>query len=91
MGVVNQSIYLVKTEQLNTPVINKSIYLVKQHKGINKISVISQREFWEKKVEYFIQMFFYGRDNHEVFINNMLYMGFNENDVCDFLEECDDE
>ena len=52
------------------------------------MSVIPQRKFWEKKVEYFIQMFLYGKDTPEVFINNMLHMGFNKDDVCDFLEEC---
>ena len=55
------------------------------------MNIVSQRDFWEKKVEYFIQMFFYGKDTPEVFMNNMLHMGFNKNDVCDFLEECEDE
>ena len=55
------------------------------------MSIVSQRDFWERKVEYFIQMFFYGKDTPEVFMNNMLHMGFNKNDVCDFLEECANE
>ncbi len=66
----------------------QSIYLVKQQKRSNKINIISQREFWEKKVETFIQMFLYGRDTPQQFIKNMLLMGFQEEEVSDFLEEC---
>jgi hypothetical protein len=58
---------------------------------VKNLGIISQRYFWEKKVEHFIQMFLYGKDTPERFIRNMLHMGFNENDVCDFLEECADE
>lgn len=66
----------------------QSIYLVKQQKRSNKINIVSQREFWEKKVETFIQMFLYGRDTPQQFIKNMLLMGFQEEEVSKFLEEC---
>ncbi len=70
---------------------HQGIYLVKQQKRSNKINIISQREFWEKKVETFIQMFLYGRDTPQQFIKNMLLMGFQEEEVSDFLEECSNE
>jgi len=55
---------------------------------VKNLVIISQREFWEKKVETFIQMFLYGRDTPQQFIKNMLLMGFQEEDIFDFLEEC---
>jgi len=58
---------------------------------VKNLVIISQREFWEKKVETFIQMFLYGRDTPQQFIKNMLLMGFQEEDIFDFLEECADE
>ena len=50
-----------------------------------------QREFWDRKVDNFIQMFLYGRDTPQQFIKNMLLMGFQEEDISDFLEECSNE
>ena len=55
---------------------------------VKNLVIISQREFWEKKVETFIQMFLYGRDTPQQFIKNMLLMGFQEEEVSKFLEEC---
>ena len=46
-----------------------------------------QRDFWEAKVDKFILMLEYGRDTPEKFINNMVLMGFNKEDVQTILEE----
>jgi DNA-binding transcriptional regulator YhcF (GntR family) len=42
-------------------------------------------------VETFIQMFLYGRDTPQQFIKNMLLMGFQEEEISEFLEECVNE
>ena len=49
-----------------------------------------QREFWDRKVDNFIQMFLYGRDTPQQFLKNMLLMGFQEQDVLEILEEAQD-
>jgi DNA-binding transcriptional regulator YhcF (GntR family) len=50
-----------------------------------------QREFWEAKVDRFILMFEYGRDTLEQFVTNMVYMGFDAEDVIDALENIDED
>ena len=54
------------------------------------VEIVSQRQFWDRKVDSFIQMYLYGRDNQQQFINNMLLMGFEEEDIFEFLEEAQD-
>ena len=46
-----------------------------------------QRDFWDAKVNYYIQMFEYGRDTSEQFITNMVRMGFKVKDIDKALEE----
>jgi len=46
----------------------------------------AQRMFWDAKVYHYIQMFEYGRDSEEQFINNMLRMGFTEEDMDEALQ-----
>ena len=45
-----------------------------------------QRDFWEAKVDRFILMFEYGRDTIEQFVNNMVLMGFEKEDIIEALE-----
>ena len=48
------------------------------------------RLFWDKKVQYHINMFEYGRYSREQFINNMEFLGW-ERDELEILMEDDDE
>ena len=48
------------------------------------------RTFWDKKVQYHINMFEYGRYSREQFINNMEFLGW-ERDELEILMEDDDE
>ena len=46
-----------------------------------------QYTFWSKKVDHFISMFEYGKDTPEQFKNNMLLMGFTEENIQQALFE----
>ena len=46
-----------------------------------------QRDFWDAKVNHYIQMFEYGRDTSEQFITNMVRMGFKVKDIDKALGE----
>jgi hypothetical protein len=43
--------------------------------------------FWSKKVDHFISMFEYGKDTPEQFKNNMMLMGFTEENIQQALFE----
>ena len=53
----------------------------------NKMKAVSQRTFWDAKVNHYIQMFEYGRDTSEQFITNMVRMGFKVKDIDKALGE----
>jgi len=46
-----------------------------------------QYTFWSKKVDHFISMFEYGKDTPEQFKNNMMLMGFTEENIQQALFE----
>ena len=48
---------------------------------------VSQRTFWDAKVNYYIQMFEYDRDTAEQFTTNMVRMGFKVKDIDKALGE----
>tara|TARA_R100001086_G_scaffold225470_1_gene143797 strand:+ start:1159 stop:1332 length:174 start_codon:yes stop_codon:yes gene_type:complete len=50
-----------------------------------------QRDFWDAKVNHYVQMFEYGRDTAEQFTANMVRMGFEEEDIIEILEEMNDD
>ena len=50
----------------------------------------AQRTFWDAKINYYVQMFEYGRDTSEQFTANMVRMGFEEEDIIEILEEMND-
>tara|TARA_B100000700_G_scaffold285285_1_gene339201 strand:- start:347 stop:544 length:198 start_codon:yes stop_codon:yes gene_type:complete len=48
------------------------------------------REFWDRKNEYHIQMYEYGRYSPETFIKHMMFLGWDRDELVALMEE-DDE
>lgn len=49
--------------------------------------VVPPREFWERKVDKYIQLWEYGHCTNEQFQKNMVRMGYDEDIVTDIMEE----
>ena len=49
--------------------------------------LISDEEFQDKKVDWFVKQWHYGRHNDETFKKNMIHMGFDEALVEQTLKE----
>tara|TARA_R100000306_G_C4267280_1_gene88309 strand:+ start:41 stop:238 length:198 start_codon:yes stop_codon:yes gene_type:complete len=49
--------------------------------------VITKKEFWQRKVDWYIQMWKFGRHNDEAFTKNMQLMGYDEDTIKDCLED----
>jgi hypothetical protein len=54
-------------------------------------NVVDQREFWEARVNSYIQRFEYGADGRDTFVGNMMRMGYERDDVEDLLDEEDED
>ena len=52
---------------------------------------VSHKEFWERKVDWFVRMWQYGRHDDVTFTKNMQLMGYDEEAVQDCLEEYNNE
>jgi hypothetical protein len=50
-------------------------------------NVVDQRDFWEARVNSYIQRFEYGADSRDMFIGNMERMGYDRDIVEDLLDE----
>jgi hypothetical protein len=50
-------------------------------------NVVDQREFWEARVNSYIQRFEYGADGRDMFVDNMMRMGYERDDVEDILDD----
>ena len=49
--------------------------------------VVTAKEFWDYKIDWFIQMWKYGRHNDQDFEKNMVRMGYSENTINECIEE----
>jgi len=49
--------------------------------------IISKTEFWERKVDWFVRMWKFGRHDDETFARNMQIMGYEE----ETIRECIDD
>jgi hypothetical protein len=55
-------------------------------KGVTKMGeLISQREFWDNKVDDYIHFFLCNKHTTEKFVKNMRLMGFKRENIYDFL------
>lgn len=50
-------------------------------------NVVDQREFWEKRVNSYIQRYEYGADDRDTLVNNLERMGYDRDMVEDVLDE----
>ena len=50
-------------------------------------NVVDQKEFWEKRVNSYIQRYEYGADDRDTFVNNMERMGYDREIVEDVLDD----
>ena len=50
-------------------------------------NVVDQREFWEKRVNSYIQRYEYGADARDTLVNNLERMGYDRDMVEDVLDE----
>ncbi len=50
-------------------------------------SVVEPREFWNKKVNFYIQRYEYGADGRDTFVDNMVRMGYEFDVLEDILDD----
>ena len=53
-------------------------------------NVVDQREFWEKRVNSYIQRYEYGADDRDTLVNNLERMGYDRDMVEDVLDDEDE-
>ena len=53
--------------------------------------IISVKEFYSKKIDWFVQMWQYGKHTDAVFTKNMAHMGFDQDMIEQTLEEYHEE
>ena len=53
--------------------------------SFSSTNVVEASEFWDRKVNFYIQRYEYGADSHSKFINNLVRMGYKRNVVEDIL------
>ena len=49
--------------------------------------IVTSKQFWEYKVDWFIKMWHIGRHNDDNFLQNMLLMGWDEDTIKDCLDD----
>ena len=53
--------------------------------SFSSTNVVEAREFWDRKVKFYIQRYEYGADSCSKFINNLVRMGYKRKVVEDIL------
>jgi len=53
--------------------------------------VVTQQEFWDRKTDWFVQMWKYGRHDDKTFAKNMALMGYDKKSIQECLDEFYDE
>jgi len=53
--------------------------------SFSSTNVVEAREFWDRKINFYIQRYEYGTDSRSKFINNLVRMGYRRKVVEDIL------
>ena len=53
--------------------------------SFSSTNVVEAREFWDRKVNFYIQRYEYGADNRKKFIDNLIRMGYKRQVVEDII------
>ena len=53
--------------------------------------VVTHQEFWDRKTDWFVQMWKYGRHDDKTFARNMALMGYDKKTIQECLDEFYDE
>ena len=53
--------------------------------SFSSTNVVEAREFWDRKVNFYIQRYEYGADNRNKFIDNLIRMGYKRQVVEDII------
>ena len=53
--------------------------------SFSSTNVVEAREFWDRKINFYIQRYEYGADNRNKFIDNLIRMGYKRQVVEDII------
>ena len=53
--------------------------------SFSSTNVVEAREFWDRKINFYIQRYEYGADNRDKFIDNLIRMGYKRKVVEDII------
>jgi len=53
--------------------------------SFSSTNVVKAREFWDRKINFYIQRYEYGVDNRNKFIDNLIRMGYKRQVVEDII------
>lgn len=53
--------------------------------SFSSTNVVEAREFWDRKINFYIQRYEYGADNRDKFIDNLIRMGYKRQVVEDII------